>query len=161
MRAEVAGTSDPEVGSAPPRKRTQPGDPGPVRPREKYRCEGSRTTPRLAILLPTVCFQPKCACERSSDQYIGAPGQPTVFAFWSSCEDRASHMDISATLQRNNVQSEFLPCLAHAIIETQQLQSHDGGAGHQRRSEMNRIERSNRFGGKRLPRALHNLRRNA
>jgi hypothetical protein len=67
----------------------------------------------------------------------------------------------SPTLHRNDVQPEFLPCLAHAIIETQQLQSHDSGAGHQRRSEMNRIERADRFAGKRLPRALHNLRRDA
>jgi hypothetical protein len=34
-------------------------------------------------------------------------------------------------LQRNKIQPEFLPCLADAIIEAEELQSHDRGTGRQ------------------------------
>ena len=62
-------------------------------------------------------------------------------------------------LIRNNVQPEFLPGLADAIIEAEERQSHDRSPGHERRREMDRIQCSNRFARKRLPGTLHNLRR--
>jgi hypothetical protein len=73
---------------------------------------------------------------------------------------RSCHpVDLSGLLVRNNVQPEFLPSLADTIIEAEKRQSHNRCPGHQRRREMDRIQRSNRFARKGLPGALHNLRR--
>jgi len=65
-----------------------------------------------------------------------------------------------SALVGNDVEPEFLPGLADAIIEAEQRQSDYRSPGYQCRSEMDRIQCSNRFARKRLPGALHNLRRN-
>ncbi len=60
-------------------------------------------------------------------------------------------------LVRNDPQPELLPGLADTIIEAEEHQSHDDCPGGERRRKMDRIQGSNRFAGKRLPGALHNL----
>jgi hypothetical protein len=67
----------------------------------------------------------------------------------------------SSLLAGNDIQPEFLSGLADAIIEAQERQSDYRSPGYQGRREMDRIQRSNRFARKRLPGALHNLRRDA
>jgi hypothetical protein len=47
--------------------------------------------------------------------------------------------------------------LANPLVETQELESGDGGASDKRRSQMKRVERSNRFARKTLPGTFDDL----
>jgi hypothetical protein len=61
-------------------------------------------------------------------------------------------------LLRNDAQPEFLRSFADTIIEAEEHQSRDCCPGSEHGRKMDRIERSDRFAGKRLAGALYDLR---
>ena len=54
--------------------------------------------------------------------------------------------------------SQLRSCQANAIIEAEKFYTRDGGTRCQRRRQVNRVERADRFRGKRLSRATNDVR---